>query len=60
MLKAAIDKLAMEGTFNAGDVLMLVMEGGITSRAEDVEAALNDLCDIGHLRALGGTRLAGS
>lgn len=53
-LKAAIRKIAKRGPFDANDVLLPVIQAGITKNAGDVATALGDLADLGYLKSVGG------
>lgn len=53
-LKAAIEEMGRDGPFDASEVLFPIVSAGVTNNAGDVAAALDDLADLGYLRALGG------
>jgi hypothetical protein len=53
-LKAAVERVGQQGSFDANDLLAYVLEAGVTNNAGDVAAALDDLADLGYLQRLGG------
>jgi hypothetical protein len=53
-LKATIERIAGQGSFDANDVAFSVVQANITTNAGDVATMLGDLEDLGYLRALGG------